>query len=165
MNEAETVPRCQCLVLACGNTLRGDDGVGWELARIAAELDPGAKIIPSAQWTPELAEFISEARAVLFLDCAADSEPGLVQLRTVAPSTELPRLFTHQLSPADLLAISRDLYQTIPQCALLLTVGAANLELGEHLSDPVLAALPAARQKIREALTLCSSAAEPETKQ
>lgn len=146
-----------CLVLACGNTLRGDDGVGWELARRAADFDPQAEVITSGQWTPELAEPLSRAVAVLFLDCSTDSEPGEVRLRTIEPSTVLPRLFTHHLCPADLLALSRDLYQKAPHCALLLTVGAASLELAEELTATVTAALPEAQLRLEEAINRCNA--------
>ena len=54
----------RCLVLACGNTLRSDDGVGpwladWVEARFAAE--PTVRVIARQQWTPDLAEDIAQA--------------------------------------------------------------------------------------------------------
>jgi len=49
----------RCLILACGNTLRGDDGTGpwlaeWAEKRFAAEA--GVRVVIRQQWAPELAE-------------------------------------------------------------------------------------------------------------
>ena len=49
----------RCLILACGNTLRGDDGVGPWLAEWAENqfrTESQICVIARQQWTPELAE-------------------------------------------------------------------------------------------------------------
>jgi hydrogenase maturation protease len=59
----------RCLVLACGNTLRGDDGIGpWlaDWARHRFSDQAGFRAISRQQWTPELAEDIARAESVLF---------------------------------------------------------------------------------------------------
>ena len=79
----------RCLILACGNTLRGDDGVGPWLAEWAEEKyrgDPTVRVISRQQWTPDLAEDIAGAESVLFIDCSIESAPGYVSLISIEPS-------------------------------------------------------------------------------
>ncbi|MGB7546650.1 MAG: hydrogenase maturation protease [Terracidiphilus sp.] len=143
----------RCLVLACGNTLREDDGAGPWLAEWAEERfrnEAGVRVVSRQQWTPELAEEIAGAEDVLFIDCSANSAPGLVCLAPVTPSTHSPRLLGHQLSAADLLALGRELYASLPRQALLLTIGAGSTELGEKFSPAVTVALPDACRLIEE---------------
>lgn len=96
------------------------------------------------QWTPELAEDIAHAQAVLFIDCSVQSPPGAVTLAPVEPAAETIVPSTHHLGPAELLTLARELYQSQPRQALLLTIGAGSFDLGETLSPPVQAALPEA---------------------
>ena len=54
----------RCLILACGNTLREDDGVGPFLAQWAEERwrdDPRVRVLCDHQWTPDMAEEIAAA--------------------------------------------------------------------------------------------------------
>ena len=78
--------KANCLVLACGNTLRSDDGVGPRLAEWAAERfrdDSHVRILARQQWTPDLAKDIAAAESVLFVDSSANSVPGRVSLVAV----------------------------------------------------------------------------------
>ena len=147
--------QARCLILACGNTLRGDDGVGLWLAAWAerrfAEQD-GVRVIARQQWTPELAEDVARAESVLFIDCSIDSEPGSVRLTAVEPVASGQGLATHHSGSAELLALSRDLFNSLPRTAQLLTIGAGSTELGETFSDAVTAALPEACRIIDEAV-------------
>jgi len=140
-----------CLVLACGNTLRSDDGVGPWLADWAAEHfadDPRVHIISRQQWTPDLAQDIAAASSVLFLDCSVESAAGSVQLRPVEPASPNPGLATHHTGAPELLALARELYGTIPRTSLLLTIGAGSTELGESFSPAVTTALPEAQRLV-----------------
>ena len=146
-----TLTSARCLILACGNTLREDDGVGPWLAARAEERfrnQPAVRVLSRHQWTPELAEEIAPAESVLFLDCSTSTAPGLIGMATVEPSVELPRLLTHHLGAPDLLALARDLYGSLPRNAMLLTVGAGSLQLREGFSKAVSAALPQAVSRI-----------------
>jgi hydrogenase maturation protease len=141
-----TGPRC--LILACGNTLRGDDSLGpflgaWATEHFAA--NPEIRAITSHQWTPELAEDIADAETVLFIDCAIDQAPGQIILRELSPAPLNPGLATHHLSAPALLHTAQDLYGRQPRRALLLTIGAGSIELGEELSPAVRTALPDAQ--------------------
>jgi hydrogenase maturation protease len=150
-------PKHSCLILACGNTLRSDDGVGPWLAAWAQERfrdEPGVLVVSRHQWTPELAQDVSSSESVLFIDCSAESAPGAVQLLAVSPTGETQALATHHLDAAQLLALGRTLYGSLPANALQLTIGAGSTELGEEFSAPVRAALPIACLKLEEAVAL-----------
>ena len=143
----------RCLILACGNTLRSDDGIGPFLASWAEERfasDPSIRVLSRMQWTPELAEDLARTETVLFLDCSTHSAPGQVLLFPVEPAPNEPRLFTHHLGAPELLALARDLYGSLPRAAQILTVGGASFELGEQFSDPVKACLPEAFRLIED---------------
>jgi hydrogenase maturation protease len=146
-------PTPRCLILACGNTLRKDDGVGlwladWAEKRFAGQ--PGVCIIADHQWTPELAEEVACALAVLFIDCSIESEAGSLKLTPVLPITCSPEHNTHHLNAAELLALGRELYNSLPRETLQLTIGAGSIELGEAFSTAVTAALPEACRLIEE---------------
>jgi hydrogenase maturation protease len=135
------------LILACGNTLRSDDGIGPWLAQWAEEKFAGApaiQVISRQQWTPDLAEEIAQAKFVLFIDCSIESLPGDVRLIPVEPSALALGLATHHQGAPELLALARDLYNSLPAKAALLTIGACSTELGEAFSNPVLDAIPRA---------------------
>lgn len=134
------------LLLACGNTLRGDDGAGWEIAR-TVKADPtlaSVKVIAVQQFTPELSEAISRATTVVFVDCSVVSPPGVVSAFAVEPSRTPPGSLNHSSDPAALLALSRDLYGTVPEQAYAVTVGGWSFEFSEALSEPVRRAMPEA---------------------
>jgi hydrogenase maturation protease len=137
------------LIIGCGNPLRGDDAVAWRAAeRLAESLhDTDALVRIGHQLTPELAEAISQARQVIFLDADCGRRPGEVALRAVEPASSLSELFTHQLTPERLLALAMRLYGSCPE-AVLISVGAGSFEFGEALSPEVEAALPALLEKL-----------------
>lgn len=147
--------KARCLILACGNTLRGDDGVGLWLAEWAEQRfsnQPGVRVIADHQWTPELAEDVARAHSVLFIDCSIDSKPGSVKLTPVEPAARGPEHNTHHLGAAELLSLGRVLYNSLPHESLQLTIGAGSTELDESFSPAVQAALPEACTMIEEAV-------------
>jgi hydrogenase maturation protease len=135
------------LVLACGNPLREDDGVGW---RLAEALDfPGVDVRQVSQLDPELAEDVHAADGVVFLDARAGDEPGRVDLRPVVPRAG--SLLGHAIAPEALLLCAERLYGGAPP-ALLLTVAGERFGHGEGLSPKVEQALPEAVRQLREVL-------------
>jgi hydrogenase maturation protease len=145
----------RCLLLACGNTLRGDDGIGPWLAQWAEERFAGqsdVRVISRQQWTPELAEEIAHTESVLFVDCSVESAPGSVRMIHVEPANPSEGLATHHVGAPQLLELAHELYDSLPRNALLLTVGAGSIELGEEFSTAVTAALPEACRQIEENL-------------
>jgi hydrogenase maturation protease len=145
----------RCLVLACGNTLRSDDGVGLNLAAWAEErfrLEPEVRVISRQQFTPELAKDIAAADSVLFVDSSASPPPGRVRLIPVSSRVEGSVPPSHHLKPSELLGLTRSLYGSIKSHAMLLTVAVGSTDLGEFFSAPVEAALPRARGILEKAV-------------
>ena len=97
----------------------------------------------------ELADEIAAAEAVLFLDCSVAAEPGSVVVGDVHPA-ETRGTDTHQQGAPELLALARDLYGSMPRAAMLLTVGADSVELGEVFSTAVQDAVPTACARLEE---------------
>ena len=137
----------RCLVLACGNTLRSDDGVGAKVAAAVAGLAlPRVVAIVRHQLTPELAEPVSTARAVVFVDAAADASTE-VQLRQIEPA-DGAQLMAHAADPRTLLAFARQLFGRCPP-AWWLTIPVENLGFGEELSPLARRGYETALDKIR----------------
>jgi hydrogenase maturation protease len=145
----------RCLVLACGNTLRSDDGVGPKLAEWASlrfRDHSTVRVVARQQWTPDLAADIAAAESVLFVDSSVDSVPGRVSLTAVPSNRGTGDAASHHLEAHELLGLTRSLYGSMAAHALLLTVGAGSTELGETLSDRVEAALPRAQGVLEKAV-------------
>ena len=147
----QTSPRC--LILACGNTLRSDDGIGpwlanWAEQHFSNQLE--IRVLSRQQWTPDLAEDIANADSVLFIDCSIVSPSGSLHIQEVRTSSGAEGLATHHQGAPQLLALAQELYNSLPRHALLLTVGAGSTELGEEFSADVAAALPAACKLLEE---------------
>ena len=135
------------LVIGYGNTLRSDDGVGAKVAAAVAELAlPGVVALVRHQLTTELAEPISEARAVVFVDAAVDASTE-VQVRTLEPA-EGAQLMAHAADPRSLLAFAQELFGRCPP-AWWLTIPVENLEFGEELSPLARRGYEIALEKIR----------------
>jgi hydrogenase maturation protease len=130
------------LILACGNPLRGDDGVAWHAAEALRQTLPPdqAEIFCFHQFAPELAEVSSHAAAVIFLDAAAKGTPGQVICEPVGTETSDSR-FSHHLTPAAVMTLSRQLYGANPQAFVVSLCGEC-FDHGEELSPAVVAALP-----------------------
>ena len=120
------------LVIGYGNTLRGDDGVGPRVAEsVAALVLPGVRALACAMLTPELADQISQAHTVIFVDAAVDA-PREVQLRKLEPNETL-QLMAHAADPRTMLALARDVFGHAPE-AWWLTIPVVKLDFCEELS-------------------------------
>jgi len=145
----------RCLILACGNTLRSDDGVGTRLAEWAEErfrTNEDVRVVARQQWTPDLAEEIAAVESVLFVDSSIKSPPGHVHLDPVEPQENHNGSVTHHVDANELLRLASELYGSRSVHSMLLTVGAGSTELGETFSDRVEAALPRARGVLEKAV-------------
>jgi len=140
------------LLLACGNTLRGDDGLGlWLAAKAQQEIaDDQLAVVSTRQFTPEMAEPISTADTVIFLDCSATLVAGRISLRRVFATTRPARIMTHHMTPESLLWMSHQLYGRVPRIAYLITVGGESFKMEECLSDAVRGAAPTVLRMIEE---------------
>lgn len=145
----------RALILACGNQLRGDEGIAVVLAHYLRNefCEPETEIQSLHQWTPELAESISHSDIVLFLDASATLQPGKVQLKRVKAAGEFCSSMKHSMSPETLLALAAQLYSSAPERAYLLTIGGESFDHADQLSAPVRSAIPHALDLIKAALS------------
>ena len=140
------------LVIGYGNTLRGDDGVGPRAADAIAELRlPGVHAIASALLTPEIAEVVSHAQTVIFIDAAVNRSGG-VRLEPLKPAKS-SLIMGHAADPRTILALARDVFGRAPS-AFWLTIPIKEMSLSEHLSPPATKGL---HQAIRHVRTLARS--------
>ena len=138
-------------ILACGNTLRGDDGIGFRIATLLEARPPcdGLQVTFTPQLLPEQAEIVSAADRVIFIDCSAVTPPGTVSATCIEPATRPPTSFTHHLDPSALLRLAQDLYGRAPAGTMLVTVGGESFDLNDPLSAAVTLAIPEALDAIR----------------
>lgn len=136
------------LVIGYGNPLRGDDGLGWLVARRLAEEVAGGDVVVLAlhQLTPELAEEISISELVIFIDADCEQEPGRLSCKVIKPRSSIPGATTHHLDPPNLLALTQALYGALPKTAILITVSGESFGYKEGLSPIVKATVPVLEQ-------------------
>lgn len=135
----------EILIIGYGNTLRSDDGAGQRVAELVAEWKlPNVRSLPVHQLTPELAEPISQAELVIFVDAyPATPEQGLQvhQLCDYPPYPPLERgeleseglNIGHTGDPRSLLALTEFVYKNAPPAWWIL-IPAVNFEFGEDFS-------------------------------
>lgn len=146
------------LVIGYGTPLRADDGLGWIVAQRLRESlngdDPFGDVVVLAehQLTPELAEPISRAQLVIFIDAREGDYPGRIECRVVTPSGDGAPAFSHEVDPPSLVQMARLLYGASPT-ALVVSVDGAAFGYGTALSPAVQAAIPRVIRRIRELLT------------
>jgi hydrogenase maturation protease len=140
------------LLLACGNPMRSDDGVGWKIAEAFEQeaSSAGTRVIVAQQFTPEMVEDLRDADTVVFVDATATTAAGEVSLLALTPADSMPRILTHHVPPDSLLALTLELYGKLPARAYAVTVGGGNFELGDTLTDTVRAAIPKALATLQE---------------
>jgi hydrogenase maturation protease len=120
------------LVVGYGNTLRRDDGVGPKVADVIETLGlSGVRTLSCPLLTPELADPISRAQSVVFVDAAVDA-PREVQLRKLAPA-DSSQIMAHAANPATMLALARDVFGHAPN-GWLLTIPVADIGIGDDLT-------------------------------
>ncbi len=136
------------LVIAFGNPLRQDDGAAFAVAK-ALEARRGVEVRQVQQLMPELAEPLSTANRVVFVDAGRGGPPGRVRRERVVASTEA-WTGTHGLDPARLLGLCRSLYGRTPQASVVSIAGQC-FGFGDELSDPVRRAVPTAVRSVLRA--------------
>jgi hydrogenase maturation protease len=143
------------LVLACGNSQRGDDGVALQVvSHLQNELDSAtAEFHCQQQWTPELAEPISQAEIVIFVDAAVGALPGSIACRQLQPGPGAALASTHQTSPEFLLRLAEEVYGKRPARAYCVTIAGDAFELEETLSGPVRSAIERSGERIKALLS------------
>jgi hydrogenase maturation protease len=141
----------EVLIIGYGNPLRGDDAVGWQAAERLRESirDEQVEIVTSHQLTPEMADTISRARIVIFIDADCDNREGEIVFRRVEPDPSAPELFSHQLTPEVLLGVASRLYGG-SATGVLISMGVRSFEYGAELSEAVRTALPALLERVQK---------------
>ena len=154
----------RCLILACGNTLRGDDGVGMWLAEWAEEQFRNKPEI-QRDFTTSMDSGVGRGDCSRRVSGVYRLLPGLPlrdsrRVVSVEPCDDNDAAAaTHQLDAPQLLALARELYASLPRNAKLLTVGACSMKLGEELSSLALTALPEACRLLENTVLICSKTA------
>jgi hydrogenase maturation protease len=130
------------LVFGYGNTLRGDDGVGWRVAEAlsSAGLPGDIEVLTLHQLSPELAEPISRADAVVFVDATHVGEVGGVHCVDVSARADRAG-FTHHFTPASMLELTQEMYGRAPR-GVVISICGESFDLSESFSPRVEAAFP-----------------------
>jgi hydrogenase maturation protease len=137
------------LAICIGNTLRCDDGFAWHVAdELTRHHEEELHVLKVLQLTPELAETISGAERVIFVDAAAHGEPGTLTCDSVG-TAESDLRYSHDFTPATLMQMTKTLYGRQPK-AFLICVAGKLFEHGESLSPEVAKAVPAAVTRVCE---------------
>jgi hydrogenase maturation protease len=153
------------LVIAWGNPQREDDGVAWHVLEALRSLKPrpGLPVFllrHAHQLAPEMAECVSKAQGVAFIDARRDGTPGDVGCEAITPSAG-PNPLAHSLSPQALLLCAQQLYGRAPE-AVVVSIAGERFGMGEELSPVVRRALPRAiRAVIRQAKAWAQACQEP----
>jgi hydrogenase maturation protease len=139
------------LIIACGNPLRCDDGVAWQVAdEIRRTLQPPTKVICVHQLTPELAEEASRVDTVIFIDATRNREPGQVLCQAISPDSTAVR-FSHHLVPAQVLALCQQLYGAKPR-GFLVSISGECFDHGNALSPAAINAIPQSVAEVDEVI-------------
>jgi len=136
-----TVTPTNTLVIGYGSPIRGDDAIG-PLAADALEACPlpsGVRVLARHVLTAELVEDIGTAELVIFLDAAADGEPGEVCVRKLKPDRAAVSTMAHFLDPRELLAWCESLYRRVPD-AWLVSAGVSSFDYASYSLTPTAAA-------------------------
>ncbi len=128
------------LVIAWGNPLREDDGVAWHVLEGLRTLRPrpglpALHLRHAHQLTPEMAECVSRASGVVFVDARREGTPGEVRCQAISPSAGSNPL-AHSLRPEGLLVYAEALYGRAPQAAIV-SIAGERFGMGEELSPAV----------------------------
>jgi hydrogenase maturation protease len=139
------------LIIGYGNPLRSDDGLGRLVAeRLMGVLrESESRVIACHQLAPELAEPISRADLVIFIDAEERQPAGKLFCRRIAPVAEPPAAFSHHLTPARLLGWAGALFGRSPE-AMVFSIAVENFALGEKLSPAAAKVLPQVTERICE---------------
>lgn len=142
------------LVIGYGSPIRGDDAIGPLAADAlaAGSLAPGVVVLSRHILTAELAESLAAVDRVIFLDAAAQGQPGQVRVQRLSPDATAVSTMAHFLDPRELLAWCETLYQRVPQ-AWMVSVAGQSFDYDCYRLSPVAkAALPLMLVEVRRLL-------------
>lgn len=123
----------ESLVIGYGNSLRSDDGIGLEVARIVADWGlPQVRSLALPQLTPELAAELALVDLVVFVDAYAADVRDRIEILTLEPSGSIG-IRSHFSDPRALLSLTQELFGKRPSAWHVLVPG-VNFQLGDRLS-------------------------------
>jgi len=144
------------LVVGFGNMYRRDDGVGYAVVNALHEslygtpfdadddgldrLGRDVDLVVLHQLVPDLADIVADYDLVVFVDAHVEHLPEPIREENIRPLYR-PGIVTHQLHPASLLALARDLYQREPRCVLL-SIRGHDFDFGVGLADETASYVP-----------------------
>ena len=120
----------QTLLIAIGNTLRRDDGVGHRVLELLGPM-PEVRVRRLQQLTPETAAELPGAGRVIFVD--ADAEGGEVRIEPLPASGGRVTPIGHAIRPPEIVVLSEKLYG-FRGAAFLCRIPARDFSEGETLS-------------------------------
>jgi hydrogenase maturation protease len=146
----------EILVIGYGNALRSDDAAGPRVAESVEESRwSGVRGLACHQLTPELADAIASARAVIFVDASCVSASERVRVEPLEAGSQSETL-AHTADPSSLLALARAAFGRCPP-AWRVGIPAGNLDFGEGLSPRAELGVDRALDEIRR---LCAALAD-----
>ncbi len=136
MTATPKATHCTFLIVGYGNPLRGDDGVGPQVAMAVSDWQvPSVKALSVTQLLPELSVEMAAADYVIFVDAGSKGEASTLRLEPiVTPPAGPPPALNHVCGPAVLVALTQRLYGAHPQ-AWLLQIPTEHYDLGRALSE------------------------------
>ncbi|MEZ6190623.1 MAG: hydrogenase maturation protease [Phycisphaerales bacterium] len=154
------------LVIACGNPMRGDDGVGPEVAsrveaRFADRENNPHRFIITHQLLPEFAYELAQARQAVLIDARVmGGDPvGVVRTGSIKPERltyghdqtgrDARAGLTHHWTFPRLLAVAEALYGRAPH-AYAVSVSAKDFDHGDSLTPTIAAAVPTMCDAVRK---------------
>lgn len=147
------------LVIGYGNSLCSDDGVGpYVVDKLSGETWGGdIQWLSLHQLTPELAEPISTADSVIFVDAAQGETPGQITWRKLVPLVEAGRgIFTHHVNTEILLGTAWLLYGRYPE-AYLYTLTGLDFGLGNTFSPIVKSTVSVLLDQLKARINECTN--------
>jgi hydrogenase maturation protease len=145
-------PGPSTLIIGYGSPIRGDDALGPLVADRLLEqgLPDGVTVLPRHVLTADLVPDIAANDRVVFLDAAADGEPGELRCRPLYPDRDAVSTMAHFLDPGELLAWCEALYDRRPEAWLVTVVGASFDYASYRLTATVNASASAMLRKVQE---------------
>ena len=130
------------LIIGYGNPLRGDDRLGWQVAtELTKCVDALISVVAVQQLTPELAEPVSDADLIIFIDACCDGEPGSWRCESIRQGSDTSLADAHCFTPASLLGYASAIFNANP-AALLISAAVGSFDYSEALSPSVAAVVP-----------------------
>ncbi len=142
-------------IIAVGNSLYGDDGVGEAVLKALADIPEfsSVELIDGATDALGLIDYFSGSDHIIIIDAAnMGTDPGTVKViesEQVETVIQADHLSLHGISLAETFAIARKA-ESLPEKLTIVGIEPQQLAVASGLSEPVARAIPVAVSKILE---------------